>query len=72
MIDMNATGKQLRELRKNHGVTQERLGMLVGLTSSTISKMERGLQLPALDVALLLADLYNVYVEDLVVMEEDE
>ncbi|MBQ9514998.1 MAG: helix-turn-helix transcriptional regulator, partial [Ruminococcus sp.] len=35
-------GKQIRRFRREKGMTQERLGQLIGVTTQAVSKWERG------------------------------
>lgn len=50
-----AFGRRLRELRTQHGVSQERLASLTGLHRATISLLERGERGPRLDTILRMA-----------------
>ena len=56
---------RLRKLRKKLGLTLETLADQAGLTKSYLSKVERGLSSPSIEVALRLAGAMNVPVEDL-------
>ncbi len=46
MINPRKTGKFITELRKDKELTQERLGDIIGISSKSISKWERGLSFP--------------------------
>jgi len=48
-------GKDLRMMRKESGVTQAELATAMGLSTTTISKIEIGLQQPSLDQLFLWA-----------------
>lgn len=52
-------------LRKNYGWTIEALAQQTGLTKSYLSKIERGLSVPSIAVALKLAHALKVDVEQL-------
>lgn len=57
-------GDNLKSLRKSHGDRQQDVGELIGCKQSHISSVEHGKgDLKASDVAIL-ADRYNVYVEN--------
>lgn len=56
---------RLKPLRKNHGWTLETLAEKTGLTKSYLSKVERGLSVPSIAVAMRVAKALGVPVEDL-------
>jgi transcriptional regulator with XRE-family HTH domain len=56
---------RLKPLRKNHGWTLETLAEKTGLTKSYLSKVERGLSVPSIAVAMRVAQALGVPVEDL-------
>ena len=60
----------LKEYRSRLGINQTELGKLAGVSRQTISLIERGDYSPTL--ALKLAKLCQVTVEDIFVYEEDE
>lgn len=61
----------LSELRKEKGINQTDLGRLVGVSRQTISLIERGDYNPSVMVALSLAKVFDVSVEDIFTLEED-
>ncbi len=58
-------GRNLASARTSSGRTQEEVAELLGVTTETIGRMERGITWPSLPRLLLLADLYNVPVSSL-------
>ena len=54
---------RVNELREAKHLTQTGLALKVGSTQQTISKIERGSGVPKLDLALALADYFNVTLE---------
>lgn len=62
----------LSELRKEKGINQTDLGRLVGVSRQTISLIERGDYNPSVMVALSLAKVFDVSVEDIFTLEEDD
>lgn len=54
---------RVKELRVGKHLTQIGLALKVGSTQQTISKIERGSSVPKLDLALALADYFNVTLE---------
>jgi transcriptional regulator with XRE-family HTH domain len=61
-----AFGKRLKVLRQTTGFTQDQLAEQVGKSSETISKLERGLIYPGVDMLILLAENLNSSLDDLV------
>ena len=63
---------RLREQRARLGLNQQQLGQLVGASRQTISLIERGDYSPSVTLALKLAKICEVKVEDIFQYEEDE
>ncbi|MBO5178538.1 MAG: helix-turn-helix transcriptional regulator [Lachnospiraceae bacterium] len=63
---------KLKEHRAVLGVNQQEMGKLAGVSRQTISQIERGDYSPSVTLALKLAKLCNVTVEDIFEYEEDE
>lgn len=62
----------LKEYRARIGVNQQQMGELVGVSRQTISQIERGDYSPSVTLALKIAKVFNVPVENIFVYEEDE
>lgn len=62
----------LKEYRARLGVNQQQMGALVGTSRQTISQIERGDYSPSVTLALKLARVCGVTVEDIFAYEEDE
>lgn len=60
----------LSSLRKEKGLNQTELGEKVGVSRQTISLIERGDYNPSVLVALSLARVFEVNVEDIFRLEE--
>ena len=63
---------RLKEYRARQGVNQQEMGRLAGVSRQTISQIERGDYSPSVTLALKLARLCQVSVEDIFSYEEDE
>lgn len=61
----------LKDYRARLGVNQQEMGKLAGVSRQTISQIERGDYSPSVTLALKLAKLCNVTVEDIFQYEED-
>ena len=62
---------RLKAYRAALGVTQQELGHLAGVSRQTISLIERGDYSPSVTLALTLAKICQVRVEDIFILEED-
>ena len=70
-IDMQATGKRIKTLRKNCGVTVEQLCELLQLAAPrAIYKWQRGDTLPTLDNLIMLASIFGTTMDNIIVKEE--
>jgi putative molybdopterin biosynthesis protein len=65
MADFSSIHSSVRELRLGAGWSQSELGDRVGLTRQSLSAIESGRAVPSTDVALRLARVFGVAVEDL-------
>ena len=64
-MDLVQTGKFIALLRKEHGLTQERLGEILGVTNKTISRWETGTYLPPAEMLLSMSELFGVSINEL-------
>lgn len=62
---------RLKEHRARLGVNQQQMGQLAGVSRQTISQIERGDYSPSVTLALKLAKICGVTVEDIFTYEED-
>lgn len=63
---------RLKEYRAKIGVNQQQMGELVGVSRQTISQIERGDYSPSVTLALKIAKIFDVPVENIFEYEEDE
>lgn len=61
----------LKEYRARMGINQQQLGSMVGASRQTISLIERGDYSPSVTLALKIARVFSVNVEDIFSYEED-
>ena len=62
----------LKEFRARIDVNQQEMGRLVGVSRQTISQIERGDYSPSVTLALKIAKVFNVKVEDIFDYVEDK
>ncbi len=71
VIDMTATGLNITRLRKNAGMTVRDLQGIFGFaTPQAIYKWQRGEAMPTLDNMIVLAAVFNVTVDEILVLQE--
>lgn len=63
---------RLKEYRASISVNQQEMGTLVGTSRQTISLIERGDYSPSVTLALKIAKVFDVPVEDIFYYEEEE
>lgn len=64
-LEPKRLGARLRRLREGRGLTLKQVHDLTGISISYLSDLELGKALPSIDVALRLARLYRITVEEL-------
>ena len=65
-MDQIKIGKFLRELRNEKGITQEKLGEILGVAGRTVSRWETGNNLPDISLLIMLAVFYDVDVREII------
>ena len=70
VIDMTATGQNIVRLRKRAGLTVKDLQDIFGFaTPQAIYKWQRGTAMPTLDNIAVLAAVFGVTIDDILVYE---
>ncbi|AHF06216.1 helix-turn-helix transcriptional regulator [Desulfitobacterium metallireducens] len=60
---------RIRELRKTKNMTQEELAKISGVTRQTINAIENSKYNPTLELAIKLARLLGVHIDELFILE---
>ena len=63
---------RLEELRREWGVTQEKLAALLEVSRQTISSLEKGRYNPSILLAFKIARYFGLSIEDIFIYEEDD
>lgn len=58
-------GESVKKLRNDKGMTQEELAEAVGVQTSMIGHIERGMKIPSLAVALKLGEVLGCTVDEM-------
>lgn len=68
-IDMVKTGQNIMNLRKQNGLSVKDLQMIFGFeTPQAIYKWQRGTALPTVDNLVILAAIFKVTIDDILVI----
>lgn len=62
----------ISQLRKERKLTQEELANEVGVTRQTITSIETGKYIASLPLAFKIANFFEMRIEDIFIMEEDD
>lgn len=65
MNNSNNTGEFLKSLRISKGLTQMELAEYLNVSNKTVSKWENGLGIPEVATLVILADFYDISVDDI-------
>jgi len=69
-IDMNGTGKRITDLRKEAGMSVKDLQDIFGFaTPNAIYKWQHGIAMPSLDNLVILAAIFDVAIDDILVVD---
>ncbi len=69
-IDMVKTGQNIMRLRKENGLTVKDLQNIFGFTTpQAIYKWQRGAVLPTVDNLVILANVFHVHIDEILVRE---
>ncbi len=63
---------KIKEYRQKAGLKQEALGELVGVRRETIFRLEKGLYNPSLKLAMDIAKVFGITVEELFSFDDEE
>jgi putative transcriptional regulator len=67
---MSKVKNRIKERRLLHGLSQEELANLVGVSRQSINSIERGRYVPSLPLALRMAQLFDCPTDELFELEE--
>ena len=71
VIDMTATGKNIKAMRKAAGMSVKDLQDIFGFTNpQAIYKWQQGQALPTIDNMVILASVFDVKIDDIIVFQK--
>lgn len=69
-IDMVKTGKNISKLRQQRGMSVKELQNIFGFTTpQAIYKWQHGAAIPTIDNLVVLASVFQVHVDDILILE---
>ena len=71
-MDQVKTGEFLKQLRKQHNMTQQMLADKLGVTNRSVSRWENGNTMCDLDILVELSKMYNVSISEILNGEKDK
>ena len=72
-VNMEATGRNIVRLRERAGMSMKDIQVIFGFsTPQAIYKWQRGTAMPTIDNLVVLASVFGVTLEEILVIEEDE
>lgn len=71
-LSMTRAGMLIRQLRKEQGLSQEKLGEIVGVRQSQIANIETGVSEPSLTVAKTICQHFSISLDELFADAEPE
>ena len=73
VIDRKATGQNIKRIREASGVSVRELQMILGFTNpQAIYKWQNGDSMPSLDNLVILAAVFRVSMDEIIVFEDSE
>ena len=70
-MDQKKIGRFLKELRKEKDITQEQLAEKINVSRTYIAKIENGLQTGPIEIAIELAEFFDVSLDFLLLGKEN-
>lgn len=70
-MDNNKVGHFIAKLRKKKGLTQDELGNMLGISGKSVSKWERGLNMPDISLIYKLSEVFDVDLNQLLNGEDE-
>ena len=63
---VNNIGKNIVDLRKQKGISQKEITKICNTSLTSVSHWENGIDVPDLDTLILLADYFNITLDELI------
>ena len=73
VVSIKRTGERLKAIREQKGISKDSVQRMLKLTHlNPINEWERGAHLPSIDNLVALAQIYDVKLDDMIILSKDE
>ncbi len=62
-MDMELIGKRIKEIRTEHGLSQEKFGAFLSVSQDTVSLWEKGKSVPTAEFLIEIAKRFEISVD---------
>ena len=69
-MDMEKIGKRIKEIRTEHGLSQQKFGAILSVSQDTISLWEKGKSVPTTEFLIAIATQFEVSVDYILCLTE--
>lgn len=69
-MDMIGIGKRIKEIRVEHGLSQQRFGELLSVSQDTISLWEKGKSVPTTEFLVAISQRFDVSTDYILCLKE--
>ena len=69
-MDMINIGKRVKEIRIEHGLSQQKFGELLSVSQDTISLWEKGKSLPTTEFLIAIAKQFDVSIDYILCLKD--
>jgi len=69
-MDMIGIGKRIKEIRVEHGLSQQRFGELLSVSQDTVSLWEKGKSVPTTEFLVAISQQFDVSTDYILCLKE--
>lgn len=69
-MEMESIGKRIKEIRLEHGLSQEKFGNILSVSQDTVSLWEKGKSVPTTEFLIAIATKFDVSVDYLLCLKD--
>ena len=70
IMEMESIGKRIKEIRLEHGLSQEKFGNILSVSQDTVSLWEKGKSVPTTEFLIAIATKFDVSVDYLLCLKD--
>ena len=69
-MDMESIGKRIKDIRLEHGLSQQKFGELLSVSQDTVSLWEKGKSTPTTEFLISIATKFDVSIDYILGLKE--